>query len=152
VKIRIPELLLELFDTDYERYIIHGGRSSGKSWGVAQYVLLCAMTGYFCVCSREIASAIDASSQKLISETIYRHEAEKYFDISDTEIKSKISHGNIIFKGLKGGSKALTRTRLRSLEGVDLLWIEEGQSVTHESITDIDKTIRGLAPDNKTGK
>jgi hypothetical protein len=55
----------------------------------------------------------------------------------------------IHFKGLKGGSKAETRTRLRSLEGADVLWIEEAQSIVSETIRDIDATIRGL---NKAGK
>jgi phage terminase large subunit len=107
------------------------------------------MSGMFCVCAREIASAIDASSKKLIDDTIFRHGIQPAFKISESEVIHIPTGGRIHFKGLKGGSKAETRTRLRSLEGVDVLWVEEAQSLTTETLTDIDETIRGL---NSAGK
>jgi len=107
------------------------------------------MSGLFCVCAREIASAIDASSKKLIDDTIFRYGIQKSFRITDSEVIHIPTGGMIHFKGLKGGSKAETRTRLRSLEGVDILWVEEAQSLSESTLTDIDETIRGL---NKSGK
>ena len=150
--IKIPDKLIPLFNTDYSRYIIDGGRSSGKSWTAALFVLNCAMLGYFCQCSREVASAIDTSSKKLLDDTIVRSGYENSFHSTDKEITCPKSGGRIIFKGLKGGSKSETKTRLRSTEGVDLLWIEEAQAVTLDTLIDINPTVRGITADGKKRK
>ncbi len=110
------------------------------------------MSGLFCVCAREIASAIDASSKKLIDDTIFRYGLQESFKITDSEVIHIPTGGTIHFKGLKGGSKSETRTRLRSLEGVDVLWVEEAQSLSESTLTDIDETIRGLNTSGKSRK
>jgi len=150
MNLQIPSLLNPLFTGDYETYIIHGGRASGKSWGVRDFIIMKSLEGqYFIQCSREVGSAIDASSKKLIYDGICQKNLLPFYHVTDSEIINKKTETKIIFKGLKGGSKAETRTRLRSSEGIDILWCEEAQFIQQDTLIDLDPTIRGL---NRYGK
>lgn len=93
------------------------------------------------LCTREVASSIDASSKQLITDTIERYQLSG-FRVTDSEITHETG-SKIIFMGLLGNSKAATRTRIKSLEGVNIAWVEEAQSCTMEIIQLIDPTIRG---------
>jgi phage terminase large subunit len=135
-----PRKLKPLFFTKKRYIAIHGGRDSGKSWGAAGKIILDSAKGARCVCCREIASSIDESMHTLLLNTIQRLKVPR-FKITDRDFKHS-SGGYIFFKGLKGSSKADSRTRIKSLEDVDRAWVEESESMIKDTVDVFIPTIR----------
>lgn len=139
-RVQFPEKIEPLFMTKKRFNFVEGGRVSSKTWGVSGYVCLESAKGARSVCGREIASSIDHSLYTVLVNTIDRMKVPGY-TITEKEIRHK-SGGLIFFKGLKGGSKTETRTRVKGLEDVDIGWFEESEAMTQEMINLITPTIR----------
>ena len=111
--------------------VAYGGRSASKSWFYACLTIAKCVEGKKCACVREVASSIDESMKELLHATIIS------LCIAGFTIKSDVithtSGGKIFFKGLKGSSKAETRTRIKGIENVEWLWCEEAESMTTET-------------------
>ena len=140
MQIEVPSKVRELYTTD-ARYIgLKGGRSSGKSWAVADYILyrMVQDQSLFTVCLREIQKSIAKSSKKLLEDRIRYHNLQDYFEILQTEIRCKKGSGEIIFQGLQD----TTADSIKSLEGADLCFVEEAQTITQHSLDLLVPTIR----------
>lgn len=121
-----------------------GGRGSGKSTGVGDLMLGYAGTGERICCTREFQNSIDDSVHENLKLEIERLGLEGQFDVRATEIQAK-GAGEIFYKGL-----ARNITSLKSLAGVRRLWIEEGESVSENSLKVLTPSIRSSARDNVT--
>lgn len=89
------------------------------------------------VCVREIQKSLDQSVKKLLVSKIEAMNAGAYFDVQDAKIKS--THGGlIIFQGMQDH----TSDSIKSLEGYDILWGEEAQSLSQRSLDLMRPTIR----------
>ena len=141
MNINLPTKLERLATTDKRVTVVHGGRASGKSWGIA--ILLCLWAGESTqriVCCRETATAQDRSSKKLIEDTIHRYDLPG-FTITEKSI-THLNGSEILFLGLKGSSKEDTRVRIKGLEGADKIWIDEAEALSKELLEILDPTIR----------
>lgn len=117
--------------------ILWGGRDSTKSWGIAEALIRIAVARPVLVlCAREFQTSIKESSYRLLKDTIKRLGMDAWFNITATSIVSKTG-AEFIFKGLYQNDQGL-----RSLEAVDIVWVEEGQSVTEVSWQSLLPTIR----------
>lgn len=117
--------------------ILWGGRGSSKSWGVVEaLVRICAANKIRILCAREYQNSIRDSAHKLLSDTIHRLGLRLWFDITKDSIKSR-SGGEFIFEGLHNNDNAI-----RSKEGVQICWVEEGHSVSNNSWRVLLPTIR----------
>ena len=121
-----------------KRYkILFGGRGSSKSWGVAQELIVRGHeTRLRILCAREIQRSISASVISLLSDTIKRCQLEDIYDVQ----KNAIYHPNgteFLFAGLKHNVGSV-----QSMEGIDIVWIEEAQNVSAESWKVLIPTIR----------
>jgi phage terminase large subunit len=136
VKVQIAKPFKSLFQP--ARYkIFYGGRGAGKSWVFAQALVLMALQKTMRVlCARELQVSISDSVHKLLSDTIERMGVASRFEITRQTIRS-INGTEFIFKGLRHNA-----TEIKSLEGVDVCWVEEGQSVSKESWDLLIPTIR----------
>jgi phage terminase large subunit len=115
-----------------------GGRGSAKSHSFATAVLLRMLAGQVRVlAAREVMKSLRESVHHLLAQKIDKFKLSVFFDISDREIACKINGSVVIFAGLMSNV-----TQLKSLEGVDLAWIEEGESVSHRSLQILTPTIR----------
>ncbi len=116
----------------------HGGRGSGKSHHFAEALVeRSVMAKTDAVCLREIQKSLDQSVHKLIAEKIAALNAGAYFTIQDARIKS--SHGGvIIFQGMQNH----TAESIKSLEGFDVAWVEEAQTLSQFSLDILRPTIR----------
>lgn len=137
VNITLPKklkLLLEL----HRFKVIYGGRGGGKSWAVADAILaLGAAQKLRILCAREVQKSIAQSVHQLLKDRIVALGLESFYDVLDTEIRG----GNgtlIVFSGL--GEH--TVTSIKSFEGIDLVWVEEAQSVSKKSWDILIPTIR----------
>lgn len=136
-KIRLASAYKELFNTKWRHIVYHGGRGSGKSTAVAYALLLRGRQGKLRVlATREYQNSISDSVHKLLKDLIDKHGFTDYIVQNDT-IRNTLTGTEFIFKGLKKDSQAI-----KSLEGIDICWVEEAQSVSEDSIDTLIPTIR----------
>ena len=127
----------ELFNPAWRIIAFWGGRSSGKSLQVALSLLLRGRQKQLRIlCTRQIQNTIKDSVHKLLKDLINKYEWIDY-KVTDDSIINRITGTDFIFKGLLRNIQ-----EIKSLEGVDVCWIEEGQTVTDESINILTPTIR----------
>lgn len=118
--------------------ILHGGRGSAKSWGAGEGIVYYTNTYKTRVlCCREVQKSIKESAKKLIEDTIWRYGLQDNYEIQGSIIKNIHTGSEIIFEGLKNDPK-----KIKSLEGIDIAWVEEAESVSEESWKNLIPTIR----------
>ena len=117
-----------------------GGRASGKSHFFAECVVerLIQDPDSRIVCIREIQKSLKFSAKQLIVDKIAASPCSHMFEIQSTEIKRIGGSGIIIFQGMQDH----TADSVKSLEGFDVAWVEEAQSMSKKSLELLDPTIR----------
>jgi len=90
------------------------------------------------VCVREIQKSLNQSVKRLLEVKIEQLGVGSYFDIQDSQIKSRRGNGLIIFQGMQNH----TADSIKSLEGYDRAWVEEAQSLSQNSLDKLRPTIR----------
>ena len=120
----------------YKAY--HGGRGGGKSHSIATVLLIMAAQKRIQVlCCREIQDSIRDSVKRLLDNKIVELGLESFFRSTDREIKG--SNGSLFsFAGLRSADA----DKIKSYEGYDIAWIEEGHKVSKRSFELLDATIR----------
>lgn len=138
IQVIIPREFKEGFNPKWRNILFYGGRGSTKSHSVARILLLKArQSKRRQLCAREFQNSIEESSYQLMVDLITQYEMTD-FTYTKTEIINKVTGSNMIFKGLKKG----TSQSVKSLEGIDDVWVEEAQSVSEESLDILSPTIR----------
>lgn len=138
-QLKIPEKLAPLFDYKrrYRHYIMHGGRGGGKSTTVAQAALMHGMRKqHRILCTREYQISIKDSIHKLLSDTIDELGLGWFYRVTENSIVGK-NGTEFIFKGLHHNIG-----NIKSIEGVTICIIEEGQYVSEASFKILLPTIR----------
>ena len=124
---------------DPHRYkIARGGRGGLKSWTFARALLVLASEKRLRIlCTREVQKSIKDSVHKLLQDQIEELGLSHLYTITENEITG--ANGSLfIFQGLAQH----TVLSIKSLEGIDIAWVEEGQSVVKFSWEILTKTIR----------
>tara|TARA_R100000951_G_scaffold5890_1_gene6266 strand:+ start:440 stop:1702 length:1263 start_codon:yes stop_codon:yes gene_type:complete len=121
-----------------KRYkVVYGGRGSGKSWSIAQLLVLRAFQEPTRIlCAREIQRSISDSVLQLLNDTIERMGLRQYFDVQKTQIIGT-NGSRFIFEGLRSNI-----TKIKSMEGLDIVWTEESESITYSSWETLIPTLR----------
>lgn len=118
--------------------VAYGGRGSGKSMGFAEAIIYyCLLYNIRVLCCREIQKSIKESSYRLLVDTIDRLGVSSEFTILSTEIICNTTGARIIFAGLKHNVQSI-----KSMEGINICWIEEGQTTSMDSWNILVPTIR----------
>lgn len=131
---RVYEPLLQ-----YSRYKgAHGGRGSGKSHFFAEMLVeQCLIEKTHAVCIREVQKSLNQSVKKLIEDKIEAMNLGHLFEVQESLIKCP--HGGmIIYQGMQNH----TAETIKSLEGYDIAWVEEAQSLSQRSLDMLRPTIR----------
>ena len=116
----------------------HGGRGSGKSHERAEALIeRCATVRTDAVCIREIQKSLNQSVKKLLESKIESLGVGGLFEVQESVIKS-VHGGLIIFQGMQNH----TADSIKSLEGFDIAWVEEAQSLSQRSLDLLRPTIR----------
>jgi phage terminase large subunit len=139
LQIQTPRWAKPILDRENARYIgAFGGRGSGKSWFFAEWIIeRCVMQKTNVVCVREVQKSLKQSVKKLIENKIEEFGIGHLFEVQQTEIKCP--HGGvIIFAGMQNH----TADSIKSLEGFDIAWVEEAQSISQFSLDLLRPTIR----------
>jgi phage terminase large subunit len=137
-KVRFPAKLKCLFVPEKSRYrILYGGRGGSKSWNIARALLLKGCEQPIRVlCAREFQTSIRDSVHKLLCDQINKLELEAHYEITQTTIRG-INGSEFIFVGVKNNTN-----NVKSIEGIDICWVEEAQSVSSNSWNVLVPTIR----------
>ncbi len=91
------------------------------------------------LCARELQNSIQDSVHQLMVDQINAMGLSALFQIQEAKILGAYG-SEIMFKGLRGMKN--NAQALKSLEGVDICWIEEGQTVSDASLKTLIPTIR----------
>lgn len=138
VDVLIPVEFKELFNPQWRNLLYYGGRGSTKSHSVARALILRARKEQKRIlCTREFQNSIDDSSMQLLKDIIELYGFND-FAYTNTSIINKMTGSNFIFKGLRKG----TSQSVKSLEGVDIAWVEEAQTITEDSLEVLAPTVR----------
>lgn len=129
---------LEVFRKPAPYKLAFGGRGSGKSWGFVS-LLSQKLTEepHRLLCCRELQNSLSESSYRLFVDTITRLELKGWNILKDT--LENVNGSKIIFRGLKD---LRAGNAIKSLEGYDLAFLEEAQSISKESLQLLLPTIR----------
>lgn len=121
------------------RYLgVHGGRGSAKSNFFAELAIdRCVEKKTGIVCGREIQKSLKHSVKRLLEYKIEALGVSHLFEVQDTIIKGK-NGSEMIFTGLQSH----TSDSIKSLEGFDVLWLEEAQNISQRSLDIARPTFR----------
>lgn len=135
-QVEIPAAFKDLF-YPFRYKVFYGGRGSAKSWAFARTLIVKSLEKKLRIlCARELQVSISDSVHRLLSDQINSMGLSKYFGIQQKSIVSA-KGSEFIFKGLRHNPY-----EIKSLEGVDICWVEEGQSVSKQSWDILIPTIR----------
>jgi len=135
---QFPAKLECLFNPKNSRYrVLYGGRGGAKSWGVARALLIKgAQAPLRILCAREFQTSIKDSVHKLLCDQIVDMGLAGFYEITEKSIKGK-NGTEFFFVGLRNNV-----VNVKSIEGVDVCWVEEAQTVSRNSWNVLIPTIR----------
>lgn len=133
---KFPAVLQFLFEP--KRYkVLYGGRGGAKSWGIARALLVIGASKPIRVlCAREMQTSIAQSVHKLLSDQIKSLALDEFYEVQQNVIKG-INGTEFTFHGLKHNI-----ANIKSVEGTDICWVEEAQTVSKSSWDTLIPTIR----------
>lgn len=123
--------------------IIVGGRGSAKSTGIADKAAVDIMNGQLWCCARESLNSIEESVHRTILDEVDRIGLPGF-----SETKNSITHvsgGRAFYRGLSRNITSLKST----LSGIDVLWIEEGEDITDDTLRVLTASVRLNATDSE---
>ena len=136
ISLKVINKLLPLYEN--HRYkVLYGGRASGKSLAVADFLITKTVKEKKLVlCCREFQSSIKDSVHRLLCERIDKLGLSHMFHITKDTIRS-FSGSEFIFKGLRQNYQ-----EIKSTQGINYCWVEEAERVSAESWEVLKPTIR----------
>lgn len=136
IDVRLPKAFLPLFQS--RRYkVYYGGRGSAKSHSFARALLVLGMQRPLRVlCAREYQKSIADSVHKLLKDLISEYGLEFHYEVLQTTIRGR-NGTEFIFCGLHHNIASV-----KSIEKIDICWIEEAQTVSKASWDVLIPTIR----------
>lgn len=126
--------------TRYE--IFYGGAGSGKSYFIAQRILLDIMQNknQKVIVARKVARTNRHSTYALLRSLIYKWKLNKFFRVNKSELEITFVNGSqIIFSGLDDVEK------LKSIANITGIWVEEASEITEEDFWQLDLRLRGVS-------
>lgn len=149
LRLDLPEIVLlppKLYPiitrfNEFDAFLLEGGRGSGKSHSVARFLLwLGEQRKLRIVCGREIQANIEESVFALLKDLVNQYGLN--YEIKTTPGRERLIHRisgtEFRFKGFREQGNV----SIKGLEGCDILWIDEAQSITKPTLDIIEPTIR----------
>uniref|UniRef100_A0A2A3K0Y5 PBSX family phage terminase large subunit n=1 Tax=Alloyangia mangrovi TaxID=1779329 RepID=A0A2A3K0Y5_9RHOB len=132
-------VLREFWLTPARERVLYGGRSSSKSWDAAGFaVFLATQCRIRVLCARQFQNKIAESVYTLLKIQIDRFGLRDQFVITENSIRHKLTGSEFMFYGLWRHID-----EIKSLESIDICWIEEAHNLTAEQWEILEPTLRG---------
>ena len=87
-------------------------------------------------CFREFQNSIAESSHQLLGDLIAQYGLED-FQVTNNAIVNTVTGSDFLFRGLYHNEQSI-----KSIEGIDIAWVEEAQTVSRQSLEVLTPTIR----------
>jgi phage terminase large subunit len=130
--------LRDFWLTPARNRVLYGGRDSSKSWDAAGFAVFLAQQCRIRVCcARQFQNKIAESVYTLLKIQIERFGLQDQFKITDNSIVHLGTGSEFLFYGLWRHID-----EIKSLEGIDILWIEEAHNLTEAQWEILEPTIR----------
>jgi len=130
--------LKSFWRTPARNRVLYGGRSSSKSWDAAGFATFLASNYKLRIlCTRQFQNKIEESVYTLLQVQIDRFGLHDRFHVLDNKIICRTTGTEFLFYGLWRHID-----EIKSLEGIDILWIEEAHNLTEEQWKILEATIR----------
>jgi len=142
-KVVLNEKYVPLFQNDSRYFVVTGGRGSGKSFGVAVFLLnLTYEEGHKILFSRYTMTSAQTSIIPEFVEKIELMGVQNDFRITKDEIINMTTKNSIIFKGIRTSSGNQTAA-LKSLNGITTFVLDEAEELIDEdTFNKIDLSVR----------
>lgn len=122
---------------DFRYFLLEGGRGGSKSHSVTRFILYCCEQRELRVlCGRETQNSITESVYSLFVDLI--REYNLAFEILSTKITHKETGSTINFRGFREQG----RFNIQGCEGIDILYIDEAQAISKQTLDVLIPTIR----------
>ena len=140
----VNDIYYHVLQTDARVIVLYGGADSGKSYFVGdQYIPLEATKNehFKCLAIRKTESTVYDSCFTEIEEGLESLNVDHLFTFNRSRgsyrIKCNYNNNEILFKGLDKVSK------LKSIKGVNCIWVEEAEEITEEEFLNLLLRLRG---------
>ena len=138
IRIKLPDKVQPLFSSKARYVVLWGGRGSAKSESAARMLILRSMEAPLRIlCARQFQSNISESVHSMLVKIIKEYNLDSHFTVQERSIKNKWG-SEFLFAGLNEETIA----GLKSMVSPDIVWIEEASSITQNTWTKLDPTIR----------
>ncbi|MBX4215854.1 phage terminase large subunit, partial [Candidatus Parcubacteria bacterium] len=128
--------MIREFD-NFRIFLLEGGRGGSKSHSIGRFLLyLGEKYNLRIACGRETQNSIAESVHQLLSDLINEYQLDYVVEVSAIRHRKK----NTVFTFI--GLLERGRFNIQGIEGVDILWIEEGQAIAKPTMDTILPTIR----------
>lgn len=118
--------------------VLYGGRGGGKSWAIARALLILAHQRPLRVlCTREHQVSIRDSVHRLLTDQIHAMGMHGAYQVTRGEIRNRVQGSVFLFEGLRHNI-----ANIKSMEGVDIAWVEEAERISEASWKILIPTIR----------
>lgn len=133
----IQERIVKAWNSGARFVVLHGGRGSSKSTAAGA---ICAMfavehPGSRILCVRGTQNKISESSLQVIKEVVEKMQLTGYFTMTENTIKCN-NGAEFLFYGAKNYQS------FKSLQGINLVWIDEATELSKEAWEALIPTIR----------
>jgi phage terminase large subunit len=128
-----------LFDYSVRYEVVSGGAGSGKSYAVAQYIILgCINSKRIYLCVRKVAHTLRNSVFALLCEVVKNMGLSAFFVINKSDMTlTCVTGAKCILAGLDDPEK------IKSIQGITDIWVEEATEFTEGDINQLDLRLRG---------
>lgn len=138
ISFELPEKASFLLNKQARYKVGKGGRAGLKSHSFAKALLTrAAQRKTRILCTREYQVSIQDSVMQLLKDKITEAGADSEFEVGQSYITCPRTGSDFLFYGLKTNIN-----KIKSLEGVDICWVEEAAKVSKNSWETLDPTIR----------
>jgi len=129
-----------LYDNNSRFVILRGSAGSGKSYALAQRAILSLMQSKVkWMVLRKTGRSLRESVFSLLKDVIAELDMYEHFKVNKTDMSIEFANGSmIIMSGLDDVEK------LKSIHGVDKVWIEEASEITEADFKQINLRLRGI--------
>ncbi|MEO8724359.1 MAG: PBSX family phage terminase large subunit [Sphingobium sp.] len=138
---RLPRLnpaLRSFWRTHARTRVLYGGRAASKSWDAAGIAILIACKSRARIlCTRQFQNRIEESVYTLIKNRISEFGLRDHFVIRGDRITHRSTGSEFVFYGLNRHID-----EIKSMEGIDICWIEEAHNLTQEQWEILNPTLR----------
>lgn len=145
VNIKFNPAYKKAHDTKARYRILMGGAGSGKSHFVSQELLINMLVNreYQYLVVRKTGKSLRQSVFRLLTTLISEYDLKRYFIINNSDLSLHCVNGSrLIMSGLDDVEK------LKSIAGINRIWVEEASEITENDLNQLDLRMRGI---NKIG-